>query len=202
MHGERREHELAAATEAASQALGTELYGMIYADCPWRYDIIPFGDLGRAVEAHYPTLTLEEIKALPVPAADDCVLFPWATIPLPQKALAVMNAWGFEYRSAISWKKDKIGIGYWTRSQLEMLLIGTRGNIPTPAPGDQLPAIIEAPRGRHSEKPAIFAKKIEQLFPNTPKLEMFARAARHGWSVWGNEIPRAEFAPPTIRAAE
>jgi N6-adenosine-specific RNA methylase IME4 len=191
---ERREIELADATHAASQELGKKLYGVIYTDCPWQYDNVPFGDLGRAVEAHFPTMTLDQIKALPVPAADNCALFLWATIPLLEKAFAVIGAWGFDYRSAIAWEKDKIGIGYWTRSQLELLLIGTRGNIPTPAPGDQLPAIIKAPRGGHSEKPDIFADEIARLFPNVPKLEMFARKARPGWDVWGNETPAMEAA--------
>ena len=155
------------------------------------------GDIARAVEEHYPTLALDEICTLPVPAANDCILFLWATIPLLDDAFTVLSAWGFKYRSAIVWKKDKTGIGYWVRSQLEILLIGTRGNIPSPAPGDQLPAIIEAPRGRHSEKPEIFAEHIERLFPNVPKLEMFARRARPGWDVWGNEAPHAEAEPAT-----
>ena len=100
------------------------------------------------------------------------------------------HAWGFGYRSAITWLKDKIGTGYWVRGQCEHLLIGTRGDVPAPAPGEQPPAIIEAPRGRHSEKPAIFADEIARLFPNVPKLEMFAREARPGWDVWGNEVPQ------------
>jgi N6-adenosine-specific RNA methylase IME4 len=194
MQRDRRVQELATATENASRQLGTALYTVIYADCPWKYDNVPMGDVARAIEEHYPTMELEDICKLPTPAARDCCLFLWATIPLLEKAFTVMNAWGFRYRSAIAWKKDKTGIGYWTRSQLEILLIGTRGDIPTPAPGDQLPAIIEAPRGRHSEKPEVFAQHIERLFPNVPKLEMFARKARPGWDAWGNEAPPAEAA--------
>jgi N6-adenosine-specific RNA methylase IME4/ParB-like chromosome segregation protein Spo0J len=194
MQRDRRVLELADATETASRELGRDVYTVIYADCPWQYDNIPMGDVARAVEEHYPTMAIEEICALPIPAARDCCLFLWATIPLLEKAFTVMNAWGFNYRSAIAWKKDKTGIGYWTRSQLEILLIGTRGNIPTPAPGDQLPAIIEAPRKRHSEKPDEFAEHIERLFPKVPKLEMFARKARPGWDAWGNEAPSAEAA--------
>jgi N6-adenosine-specific RNA methylase IME4 len=72
---------------------------------------------------------------------------------------------------------------------VELLLICVRGNAPAPAPGEQFPGFIEAPRGRHSEKPEIFAEHIERLFPNVPKLEMFARKARPGWDAWGNEVP-------------
>ena len=87
-----RERELAAATAAASQALGKKLYGVIYADPPWRYEHPPFGDDTRAGEQHYPTMTLDEIRALPVPAADNCVLFLWAMVPKLPEALEVMNA--------------------------------------------------------------------------------------------------------------
>ena len=183
-----RELELAAGTEAASKALGEKLYGVIYADPPWRYDSPAMGDVARLNEQHYPSMPLEEIKALPVPAAADAVLFLWATMPRLPFAIEVMAAWGFGYRSAIVWIKDKAGTGYWSRGQCELLMIGRRGDIPAPSPGEQLPPFIEAPRRRHSEKPDIFAEHIERLFPNVPKLEMFARAARPGWSVWGNEV--------------
>jgi N6-adenosine-specific RNA methylase IME4 len=185
-----REVELAAATEAAAQALGKKLYGVIYADPPWRYSNPPMGDVTRAIENHYQTMALDQIKALKVPAADDCALFLWATIPLLDAAIEVLAAWGFKYKSAIVWQKDRAGTGYWVRGQAELLLIATRGNVPAPAPGEQPPAVVEAPRGRHSEKPNVFAEMIERLFPNVPKLEMFARKRRPGWGVWGNEIRR------------
>ena len=139
-------------------------------------------------------LPTEQIKALPVPSADDCVLFLWATVPMLDQNIDVLKAWGFTYKSAIIWKKDRSGTGYWSLNTVEILLIGTRGNIPAPTPGEQPPQVIEAPRGRHSEKPAVFAEMIERLYPNTPKIEMFARAARAGWDVWGNEAPTSEAA--------
>ena len=74
---------------------------------------------------------------------------------LPQ-ALAVMEAWGFEYRTQIIWVKDRIGTGYWFRNKHELLLIGVRGDIPGPAPGSQWPSVIEAPVGFHSAKPEVF----------------------------------------------
>jgi N6-adenosine-specific RNA methylase IME4/ParB-like chromosome segregation protein Spo0J len=200
---ERRESELADAARATSLSLGQKVYGVIYADPPWKYDNIPFGDLARTCELHYPPMALEEICALPAPATATCVLFLWATIPLLEKAFTVVNAWGFSHQSASVWKKDKAGIGYWVRGQCELLLIATRGNnVPKPAPGEQFPAIIEAPRSRHSEKPAVFAEHIERLFPNVPKLEMFARKARPGWDAWGNEAPPAMEAQCANKAAE
>jgi N6-adenosine-specific RNA methylase IME4/ParB-like chromosome segregation protein Spo0J len=183
-----RERELAAATEAASETLGAKVYGLLYADCPWRYNNPPVGDEARANEQHYPTMEVDDLCALTVPAAEDCVLFLWATIPTLPAALKVMAAWGFTYKSAITWVKDREGTGYWVRGQVELLLIGTRGNVPAPAPGERPPAVIDAARGAHSEKPAVFRDEIARLFPNVPKLEMFARGGPiKGWDRWGNE---------------
>jgi N6-adenosine-specific RNA methylase IME4 len=203
MRREERERELADATKAASKALGEKRYGVIYADPAWNYEAYSsISGLARAPQAHYPTMTTEAIAALPVPAAPNCVLFLWArTAHLPD-ALEVMRAWGFEYRTHVIWKKDKVGLGYWFRTSHELLLIGVRGDkVPAPAPSARpLGSVFEAPRGRHSEKPEVFAEMIERFFPNTPKLEMFARPpnkggkARPGWDVWGNEAPQAEAA--------
>jgi N6-adenosine-specific RNA methylase IME4 len=189
-HRARRVQELAESTLAASEALGQKLYGVLYIDPPWQYAEELMGDVARAVEEHYPTMSLDEIRALSVPAANDCCLFLWTTVPMLADALTVMNAWGFTYKTTITWVKDKLGIGYWVRSQCEHLLVGVRGNVPTPARGDQLPAVIGTPRLGHSEKPDVFAEHIERVFPNVPKLEMFARKGRPGWDVWGNEAPQ------------
>jgi N6-adenosine-specific RNA methylase IME4 len=100
-----------------------------------------------------------------------------------------MEAWGFSYKSQIVWVKNRIGTGYWFRSQHELLLVGTRGHIPAPAMGTQVPSVIEAPVGRHSEKPSVFYEVIERYFPTLPKIELYARGARPGWDVWGLEAP-------------
>ena len=107
---------------------------MIYADPPWRYQ----NWKGQGVaERHYPTMTLEDIKALPVAglAGKDCVLFLWATCPMLPEALDVIRAWGFTFKTvAFTWiklapKADSIywGLGYWTRSNAEICLLATRG---------------------------------------------------------------------------
>ena len=83
----------------------------------------------------------------------------------------------------------RLGLGYQTRGAHELLLVGDRGEVPSPAQGDQPPSVIFAPRTAHSEKPAVFAGLIEQQLPNAPKLELFARRARPGWVTWGNEAP-------------
>ena len=114
---------------------------------------------------------------------------------LPQ-ALEVMAAWGFEYVSQCVWIKSKTGTGYWFRNKHEILLVGTRGNVPAPAPGTQWPSAIEAPVGRHSEKPAKFLELIEAYFPTLPKMELNRRGPpREGWSSWGLEASRGDLAP-------
>jgi N6-adenosine-specific RNA methylase IME4 len=185
-----RERELAAATLEASRVLGRKLYAVILADPPWNfraYSEITGQDRGAV--NHYPVMGLDEIKALSIPATKDAALFLWATVPMLPHALETMAAWGFTYKSSFAWVKDKRGLGFWNRNRHELLLVGTRGNIPCPAPGTQFDSVIEAPRGRHSEKPVIVREMIAQMFPNLPKLEMFARDQRvDGWTFWGNEV--------------
>jgi N6-adenosine-specific RNA methylase IME4 len=111
---------------------------------------------------------------------------------LPQ-ALEVMKAWSFEYKSNFAWVKDRMGTGFWCRNQHELLLVGTRGNVPAPAPGLQWPSVITAPAGEHSAKPEKALELIEAYFPSLPKIELNRRGpARRGWDAWGNEVRKAE----------
>jgi N6-adenosine-specific RNA methylase IME4 len=123
--------------------------------------------MDRAADNHYPTSLTEVIAARPVIeiAAEDCLLFLWATVPMLPHALTIMAAWGFEYRSHFVWAKDRIGTGYWNRNKHELLLIGVCGKVPAPAMGEQFPSLIEAPVTRHSEKPEIFLEMFEQYLP-------------------------------------
>jgi N6-adenosine-specific RNA methylase IME4 len=130
-----------------------------------------------------------------IPAAKHCRLYLWSTVPLLPQMLELMAAWGFTYSSHVVWVKGtldgsavKRGTGYETFNAHELLLIGDKGDVPSPAPGEQPVSAIFAPHGRHSAKPTVFAEMIEQLFPNVPKLEMFARKARPGWDAHGNEL--------------
>jgi N6-adenosine-specific RNA methylase IME4 len=134
-------------------------------------------------------MSMFDMLSLDVPAADDCVMFMWATVPMLPEALDLLDTWGFQYKSQIVWVKDRMGTGYWTRNMHEILLIGTKGNVPAPAMGMQPPSVLDLPLGKHSEKPAFFADMISTLYPTTPKLEMFARMGRVGWDVIGNEAP-------------
>ena len=115
-----------------------------------------------------------------------------------------MGAWGFRFVSHFCWVKSRAGTGYRNRNRHELLLIGKRGNIPAPAPGTQYESVIEAPRGRHSEKPEIFLEMIEAMFPHVPKIELYRRGpARPGWSAWGAEMttPNSESPDREIEAS-
>ena len=164
-------------------------FPVIYADPPWRYENPPLGGGNREIENHYPTMSLEEICALPVSemAAQDAMLYLWATAPKLEECFQVITAWGFEYRTHMVWDKEKIGMGYHARSQHELLLICKRGEIPPPEPGTQPSSVYREARGPHSAKPAFFHEMIEGFYPNLAKIELFCRSPREGWTVWGNQ---------------
>jgi N6-adenosine-specific RNA methylase IME4/ParB-like chromosome segregation protein Spo0J len=161
-------------------------FDLIYADPPWQ---LGNPDADYAPENYYPTLALEEIKALAVPAADRACLFLWAVNALLPEALEVMRAWGFAYRTNFCWDKGSIGLGVWARYRHELLLFGIRGRFSPPEPRNRCDSVIASKRGRHSEKPACVYERIERMYPGASKLELFARGApRTGWTAWGNEV--------------
>jgi N6-adenosine-specific RNA methylase IME4 len=184
----QREQELG----IKQKALPDQKFGVIVADPEWADD--SWSDItgrNRTADNHYPTSSTEEIAARDVAsiAADDCVLFLWSTNQHLRHAITVLEAWGFNYVSNYCWGKDKISLGRWSRGKHELLLIGTVGSPPCPAPGTQRESLIFARKSKkHSEKPEIFLEMIEQYFPNLPKIELNRRGkARPGWSAWGNE---------------
>lgn len=174
--------------------LNTETkYPIIYADPPWRYESAPMGSPTREIENHYPTMSLDEICALPVGdlAHEDAILYIWATAPKLAECLKVVEAWGFEYRTNLVWDKEKIGMGYYARSQHELLLVCRRGQFPPPKPGTQPSSVYREARGEHSAKPEFYYEMIEAAYPGLPKIELFCRSPRDGWAVWGNQSGEA-----------
>jgi N6-adenosine-specific RNA methylase IME4 len=189
--GQKRTDRRALAETKAANAgpLPTErTFCVIYADPPWTFKT--YSELGkdRSAENHYPTMTLQQICDLPVPqcAAEDAVLFLWATSPHLEQAFQVIRYWGFTYKSSLIWVKNRIGTGYWTRNRHEFLLIATRGDIPAPDPASVPDSVVEAAVGEHSAKPAIVRSIIEQMTPGLSRIELFARGvAPQGWEFWG-----------------
>src|SRR5262249_810393 len=171
------------------------LYPVILADPPWKYEAYDLeSGMTRAAEVHYPTMTTDEICALAVPdlATPDAALFLWATSPHLEDAFRVIEAWGFEYRTNVVWVKESPGLGYWFRNQHELLLVAARGSMRSPSEGTRPPSVITAPRRKHSRKPDEAYELIERMYPELPKIELFARSARESWAAWGNQAPSTD----------
>ena len=171
-------------------------YSIIYADPPWTYRVWSKKGLGRSAASHYNTMSLERIKALPVKeiVAKDSVLFLWVTYPNLPEGLEVMKAWGFNYKTvAFTWvKRNKKsdtwfwGMGYWTRANPEICLLGTRGH--PKRKSKRVHSIIDERIRDHSRKPDIVRDKIVELMGDLPRIELFAREKVPGWDSIGFEI--------------
>jgi len=162
-------------------------FELIYADPPWQ---LGNADGEKAPENHYSTMALAEMVALRPPAAVDAILYLWAVNMLLPEALQLIDAWGFRYVANLAWVKPSIGLGNWVRNRHELLLVGQRGAFSPPERDLRPDSVIEAPRRRHSQKPANVYELLERAYPAASKLELFARSARPGWTAWGNEAPR------------
>lgn len=180
----------------ASLADSGQQFGAIYADPPWTFRVYSGKGKSRSAENHYDTMDQAGIEALGEHvtrlATKDCALFLWCVMPQIPEALRVIKAWGFTYKTAaFTWvklnKSDKgffYGMGYWTRSNVEICLLATKGS-PKRQAKDVEQLIVEKV-GRHSAKPETVAERIERLVPG-PYLEMFARRQRKNWTTWGND---------------
>lgn len=167
-----------------SQASPPQTFGSILADPPW--DVLQRGS--RGASEHYPLMATKQIAALPVAelAADNAHLWLWVTNAAILAGHTVMKAWGFTYRSCLTWVKPGLGLGsYYLRNNTEHLLLGSRGKAPILFRAQ--PTWLFAPRQDHSHKPEEQYAVIERCSPG-PYLELFARRKRPGWHVWGNEI--------------
>lgn len=182
----------------------------IVADPPWAPDLggtwTARVDKGRP-QAFYDTMSLDAIKALKVPAADQAHLYLWAITPHVDRGFEVARAWGFEPVTMLTWRKPGLGVGRF-RCNTEHVIVarkGSRHGNPFGQGGRHAQAtdgtIFDWPRGKHSEKPEAFFDLVEQISP-APRLEMFARRARMGWERWGLEADSTvEIAQPEERAA-
>lgn len=169
----------------------------VLADPPWQFQ----NRTGKIAPEHrrlsrYSTMTLGDIKALPVAKVCDTTahLYLWVPNALLPDGLAVLAAWGFTYKTNLVWQKvrkdggpDGRGVGFYFRNTTELVLFGVRGkNARTLAPGRRQVNVVQTRKREHSRKPDEAYDVIEQCSPG-PFLEMFARGARPGWSAWGNQ---------------
>lgn len=170
-------------------------YQVIYSDPPWSFSTWSPKGQGRAPK--YPTMSFEDIAALPVEqiADDHCVLFLWVLGWIPPRRIAdVIDAWGFVYKTlAFDWWKvtqddlPRAAKGYYTRASSEQCILATRGKMSVEPSRRPIQAIIANP-SEHSTKPVEAYEKIERMYPDASKVELFAREERVGWDSVGNEI--------------
>lgn len=166
-------------------------YKAILLDPPWAYT-----DQGSRVSTdnHYPTLSVETLASLPVgelAAPDGCHLYLWVTNSFMRDAFTLLDAWGFQEKTIITWVKESksgkinYGFGHYFRNATEHIIFAVRGNLPTLCQ-DQ-PNVLFSGRNRHSQKPDSAYRLIERMSP-PPYLELFGRKRRRDWIVWGNEV--------------
>lgn len=195
-HGSRDRQGIRGARAVEIQGGGMK-YGVILADPPWLFRTFSAKGEGKSPQRHYRCMSIDDIKALPVPgiAADDCALFLWATWPTIFQAESVINAWGFRY-SGLAWEwikqnpvtgKYSFGGGYGTRKNLEPCLLARRGS--PKVKSRSIRDFIIAPRREHSRKPDEQYERIEAMYDG-PYLEMFARQSWRGWDQWGDEVEK------------
>lgn len=185
------------AAEDFLEFIGDRKFATIVADPPWQFQ----NRTGKMAPEHkrlsrYPTLDLQAIKDIPVQvaAADTAHLYLWVPNALLPEGLAVIEAWGFTYKSNIIWYKirkdggpDGRGVGFYFRNVTEILLFGVRGkNARTLDPGRTQVNIISTRKREHSRKPDEQYKLIESCSWG-PRLELFSRGNRPGWTCWGNQ---------------
>jgi N6-adenosine-specific RNA methylase IME4 len=182
-------------------------FGAILIDPPWSFQVYSSKGKGRSAEHHYPTLSIDSLRQLPLPnvMAEDCAVFMWATWPTLPDAMLLGAAWGLTYKTcAFLWSKLvpkranqatfmpieddcnwHLGMGYWSRANTEPCLLFTRGN--PKRKSASVRQLIVAPVREHSRKPDEQYARIQQLVDG-PYLEVFARNYRAGWHCWGNEV--------------
>lgn len=170
-------------------------YDFIMADPPWHMEMRTEAGEAKSPQAHYATMSLDEIARLPVAglARPDCRLWLWGTTPLLPRQLAIMEAWGFKYSTSAVWAKRTVhglrafGTGYGGfRGEHEYILVGTRGSPGEPA-NKSVRSIIAGQIREHSRKPEEAYAFAEAMYPHARRLELFSRTNRQGWTVWGNE---------------
>jgi len=167
-------------------------YKTIYADPPWMET--GGGKIKRGADEHYPLMKTNDICDLRWELYkvidENAHLYLWVTNNFLPDGLRVMKEWGFDYKTMITWKKDRFGLGQYFRGNTEHCLFGVRGMVPYKVlDGKRQQGVtgFDAPRGGHSVKPEVMRKMIEKVSTG-PFLEMFAREKTPGWDVWGNEV--------------
>lgn len=173
--------------------LQPQAYDLIMADPPWRFELYSQKGEGKSAQAHYATMTLDDIAHLPVAdlARGDCLLWLWATAPMLDRQIGILKRWGFRFVTSGVWVKKTVtgktdfGTGYVLRSAHEPFLIGAIGE---PVTSRCVRSVVEGQRREHSRKPEAAYRAAEALVPGARRrADLFSRETRSGWEAWGRE---------------
>lgn len=187
-------------------------YQIIYADPPYRFsqgihcrkDFVNNHNVKEELHIHYKTMSDNEIINMPLKeiSGKQCVLFLWTTDAHLEVAIKAINNWGFKYKTvAFVWSKKRNGnqaliIGKWNIKSCEICLLATKGTAHKLVKNFKVRQLVEAERGKHSQKPREVRNRINEMFGDLPRIELFARPPKDllfedesykGWDVWGNE---------------
>lgn len=185
-------------------SLRPHAFNLVLADAPWHIDLYSENGVEKSAQAHYETMDLAEIQALPVCELSDidCLLLHWVIAPMLPEGIETMKGWGFTYRSFIHWRKvfpsgkPAMGTGYRVRTMGELCLIGTKGN-PHHKP---FPGCFDGIRREHSRKPESLFDLIDKCCPRlTRRAELFSRQSRDGWETWGRESTKFDGGSANVR---
>mgnify|MGYP003125077732 FL=1 len=182
--------------------LPNKKYNIIYADPPWHYGSKSAvnNTLGKTIKPlsnHYQTMTLNELKKLPIKkiTKKDTACFMWVTDSHIDEALEILKSWGFKYKTiAFNWIKTTSKGNYcknvapWTMKSSEICLLGIKGKMTKYKKINNIESLVIAERTQHSKKPKEVRNRIQELFGDLPRIELFARQKTPGWDVWGNEV--------------
>lgn len=177
-------------------------YNIIYADPPWHYGSKSAvnnskGNEIKPLSEHYNTMRLDEIKSLPIQkiTEENAVCFMWVTDSHLDEALEIYKAWGFKYKTiAFNWLKTTPKGNYyknvapWTMKSSEICLLGVKGKMSKYKKANNIESLVIAERNKHSQKPHEVRERIQKLFGDLPRIELFARQTAEGWDSWGNEV--------------
>lgn len=176
-------------------------YNVIYADPPWQFGSKSYQDSNREMlkleETQYQTMSIQQIKELPIKniTAGDCICFMWVTDAHLKEGIEVLESWGFKYKTiGFNWIKyyasgiECVNFAPWTLKSWEICLIGIKGSMGKYKKSNNIQGLLKEIRTKHSEKPLEARKRIDLLFGDIPKLELFARQESEGWDVWGDEV--------------
>lgn len=184
-HIEKRKHERELSGQEPELDADSE-FDVIVADPPWDYNNDEYRTTHEGT-VPYPTMSLEELKEIDIPAADDCILWLWFTNAFVQEASELVEAWGFEQKTILTWDKDWLGLGNWLQNQTEHAMLCVRGSPTADMAGESTVMRCQRENREHSKKPEQFYELVDRTCPGK-KLELFSRQARNGWAAFGDEV--------------